>query len=128
MADCDRLSADLDTELTAQERERMRQLAEELRRRNLRDFWRSWTTWIALGGCVLTVAILITMALYLQRLDYQRNLDASEHRAVNAIGKRQDELMKAIAELKVKDAHSEADRRAIKKTVDQLKAEVQGQP
>jgi hypothetical protein len=87
-----------DTELTPEERERMKVL--------LREFWGSWITWVVLIGMVVTIATLVTVGVYFQRADYQHKLDVSESRTIEAIATRQEKMIKAITDLKAKTNHN----------------------
>jgi nitric oxide reductase activation protein len=88
---------------------------------------RSPVVWVIVGGISIAVVGLVMAAVFAIQSDYRRQLNASEHRAVEAI-------TKTIADLRAKDTAAEVERQRIrrevevvKKTAEQLKAEVQGQ-
>lgn len=77
-------------------------------------------TWFIVWGPTVSLAILLAMALWLQRADYQRQLDASALKTVAEIKAELDRIRETIPRLEQQDQRSTAEREAIKRKVEQI--------
>ena len=83
--------------------------------------WHSWQTWAIIAVHAFVILSLILLALYGQQLLTQHAMDRSSLKSVEVIGHRQDEILKAIAEMKTHRQKTDETLGQLKATVEEAK-------